>query len=103
MTMATERIPVLVTAGEKKRIAKKAKDAGLSMGELLRRAAVSYRPSEDDEALEAMIAQMLKSTQAANAAIDDALAYIAQSDKRIAAMEAKHAADRKARHKAKAA
>ncbi|MFZ5930372.1 MAG: plasmid mobilization protein [Pseudomonadota bacterium] len=103
MTMATERIPVLVTVDEKKRIAKKAKDAGLSMGELLRRAAVSYRQSEEDEALEAMISQMLKSTRAANAAIDDALAYIAQTDKRIAAMEAKHAAARKARHKAKAA
>lgn len=103
MAVVTERIPVLVTAAEKKRIAKKAKDAGLSMGELLRQAAVSFRPAEDDAALEAMITQMLKSTAAASAALDDAIAYVAQSNKRIAAMEAKHEAARRSRRKSKAA
>ena len=39
MAAATERIPVLVTAKEKAMIAKLAKDAHLSMGEFLRRAA----------------------------------------------------------------
>jgi hypothetical protein len=99
MAAVTERIPVLVTAAEKKRIAKKAKDAGLSMGELLRQAAVSFRPPEDDVALEAMIAQMLKSTASASAALDDAIAYVAQSNKRIAAMEAEHEAARRSRSK----
>ncbi len=102
MSAVTERIPVLVTAAEKKRIAKKAKEAGLSMGELLRQAAVSFRPAEDDAALEAMIAQMLKSTASASAALDDAIAYVAQSNKRIAAMEAKHEAARRSRRKAQA-
>ena len=39
MTTTTQRIPVLVTTTEKLRIAKMAKDTGLSMGEFLRRAA----------------------------------------------------------------
>jgi hypothetical protein len=49
---ASERIAVLVTATEKRRIAKMSKAAGLSMGEFLRRAADSYRTSEDDKMLE---------------------------------------------------
>jgi len=90
MATATQRIPVLVTTAEKSRIAKMAKDTGLSMGEFLRRAAASFSPSQDDAAIEGMIGQMLKTTKAANQALDDALAYVDQSNKRIAAMEAKH-------------
>ena len=90
MAAAIQRIPVLVTATEKSKIAKLAKDAGLSMGEYLRRAAASFNPSEDDAAIEGMIGQMVKTTKAANRALDDALAYVEQSNKRIAAMEAKH-------------
>ena len=89
MTTATERIPVLVTTSEKSRIAKMAKDAGLSMGEYLRRAAASFSPSQDDAAMEAMIGQMVKATKAANRALDDALAYVEQSNRRIDAMEVK--------------
>jgi len=92
MTTATQRIPVLVTATEKSRIAKMARDTGLSMGELLRRAATSFSPSQDDAAIEGMIVQMLKTTKVANRALDDAFAYVEQSNKRIAAMEAKHQA-----------
>lgn len=89
MATATERIPVLVTATEKGQIAKMAKDAGLSMGEFLRRAAASYRPNEEDKLLEGMIDQMNKTTKQANAAIDEALEFVEASNKRIAAMERK--------------
>ena len=89
MTTATQRIPVLVTSSEKLQIAKMAKEAGLSMGEYLRRAAASFSPSQDDAAIEAMIGQMVKTTKAANRALDDALAYVEQSNKRIAVLEAK--------------
>ncbi|MDO8413052.1 MAG: hypothetical protein Q7S51_04585 [Gallionellaceae bacterium] len=89
MTTATQRIPVLVTATEKQRIARMAKDTGLSMGEFLRRAAVSFSPSQDDAAMEGMIVQMLKTTKAANQALGDALAHVEKSNKRIATMEAK--------------
>jgi len=69
-------------------IAKMAQDAHLSMGEFLRRAAASFRPSEDEKMLEGMIDQMLKTTAQANAAIDDALAFVERSNRRIAAIEA---------------
>jgi hypothetical protein len=78
---------VLVTPTEKKQIARMAKDAGLSMGEYFRRAATAFRPSEDEKLLEGMIDQMNKTTAQASAAIDDALAFVEASNKRIAAME----------------
>lgn len=89
MATATERIPVLVTVQEKAVIAKLAKDSDLSMGEFLRRAAATFRPDEESKILEGMINQMIKSTAQANAAIDDALTFVEDSNKRIAAMEAK--------------
>lgn len=96
MATATERIPVLVTVSEKGQIAKMAKDAGLSMGEFLRRAASSYRPSEEDKMLDGMIDQMNKTTAQANAAIDEALAFVEASNKRIVEMEQKALIERKA-------
>lgn len=89
MATATERIPVLVTATEKGRITRMAKAAGLSTGEFLRRAATSFRPSDDDRLLDGMIGQINKTTAQTNTAIDKALALIEASDKRIAAMERK--------------
>jgi len=92
MASATERIPVLVTRQEKGQIAAMAKAAGMSMGEFLRRAAASFRPSEDDRVLEGMIEQMTMTTAQANAAIDDALAFVEASNRRIEALEARRAA-----------
>ncbi len=89
MATATERIPVLVSPAEKSQIANMAKAAGLSVGEFLRQAASAFTPSEDDQILEGMIAQMNKTTTQANEAIDKALRLVAASNKRIAAMERK--------------
>lgn len=88
---SSERIPVLLTAAEKGRIVKMSKAAGLSMGEFLRRAAAAFQPSEDDEMLEGMINQMNKTSAQASAAIDEALAFVEASNKRIARMERKAA------------
>ncbi|MBU2754828.1 ribbon-helix-helix protein, CopG family [Acidithiobacillus sp. CV18-2] len=87
MATASERIPVLVTPQEKALISKMAQDAHMSMGELLRRAASSFRPNEEEEILEGMIGQILKTSAQANAAIDEALAFVEDSERRIAAME----------------
>jgi uncharacterized protein (DUF1778 family) len=89
MATATERIPVLVTPTEKKEIARAAKAAGLSMGEFLRRAAAAFRPTDDEQVLDGMIGQMAKTTAQASAAIDDALAFVTASNKRIRTLEAK--------------
>lgn len=60
---------------------------GVSMSVYVRRAAASFRPSDQDELL-GMIDQMLKTTGQASAAIDDALAFVDASNKRIAKFEA---------------
>lgn len=85
---ATERVPVLMTPAEKKRVVAKAKKAGLTTGEYMRRAAEGFRPDDDDKALEAMIEQMNQATASAEKAIDEALAFVAASNRRIAGMEA---------------
>ena len=61
----------------------------MTTGEYMRRAAEGYRPADDDKALEAMIDELNKATQNAETAIDDALAFVAASNKRIEEMEAK--------------
>ncbi|MCZ6802841.1 MAG: hypothetical protein O7D86_02610 [Proteobacteria bacterium] len=86
---ATERVPVLMTPGEKKRIVEKAKKAGISTSEYVRRAAESYHPTEDEQALIAMIEQMNQATHRTGKVIDKTLAYVKASNKRIAQMEAK--------------
>ena len=87
MATATARVPVLMTEAEKVQIVKKAKQFGISTGEYMRRAAGSFQPSQDDGVLEAMIDQMLKATERAENAIDEALSFVAESNERIAAME----------------
>lgn len=89
MATATERVPVLMTPAEKKKIVSRAKKAGITTAEYMRRAAESYRPSDDDKALEAMIEEMNKATKNAEKAIDDMLAFVAESNRRIAKLESK--------------
>lgn len=85
---ATERIPVLVTAEEKARIAHSASQAGMSMGEYLRKAAAAFDTADDEAALAAMIDQMNIATERAESAIDEALNFIDESNNRIAETEA---------------
>lgn len=89
MATATQRVPVLMTGAEKKRISLQAQKAGVSVGEYLRRAAAAFSPADNDAALAGLLAQVEKSTAAASAAIDDALAHVDASNRRIALMEAK--------------
>ena len=46
------------------------------------------KQQHDEAAINALLGQLITSTESAIAAIDDALAYGAASNKRIAAMEA---------------
>lgn len=87
MATATERIPVLVTPQEKAHIAHMAREANLSMGEYLRRAAAAFRAPEDERLLAGMIDQMLATTERANKAMDKALALVAESEARIEAQQ----------------
>jgi hypothetical protein len=87
MAIATERVPVLMSPGEKKLFADRARQAGCSLGEFFRRAASTYQAKEDDDLLDRLIGQMHKTTVQAEASIEAALAFVEASNQRIAAME----------------
>jgi len=89
---ATERIPLLVTPTQKALFIKKAKASKLTVNEFVRRAAEVYNPTDDDEGLSRLVAQVKQTTHEATAALDAALKSCAESNRRIAAMEADHVA-----------
>ena len=89
---ATERIPVLMTREQKARLAKRAKAANLTMGEYVRRAADAYQPDADDKALEGLVDRVKSTADEAARAMEEALAFMAESRQRIAQMESGHAA-----------
>lgn len=89
---ATERIPLLVTPTQKAQFARKAKALKLTVNEFVRRAAETYNPSDDDEALLRLVMQVKQTTQEATLAMDAALKACAESNQRIAKLESAHAA-----------
>jgi len=87
MAAAVERIVVQATPQDKKAIAAKAKKLDLPISELMRRGAFAYKTSEADGELSALADAAKRAADRAGASIDDALDFIAASNKRIAAME----------------
>lgn len=87
MAVATERIVVQVTPTQKKAIASTARRLGLNVSELMRQAAQGFQPKSDDGDLDALIERVNASTKEANDALDDALAFVQESNKRIEVME----------------
>ena len=85
---ATARIVVQVTPEQKRNIAKLAKAAGLSVSELMRRAAEGFRHVPEDGELEALLARTEDVARESIALIDETLAFVAASNERIAAIEA---------------
>ena len=97
MAIVTERIPILVTAEQKARIARAAEAAGLSMGEYLRRAAAAYDPTQDAGAFDAVAEQIRHSAERASRALDAALQAVAASEQRLARLDPTHPAAASAR------
>lgn len=87
MAAAVQRIVVQATPQDKKAIAAKAKKLDLPISELMRRGAFAYETSEADGELSALADAAKRAADRAGASIDDALDFIAASNKRIAAME----------------
>jgi predicted RNA-binding protein (virulence factor B family) len=85
---AIERIVVQTTTQEKKAISAKAKKLGLPVSELMRRGATAYKSDESDEELGVVADAAMAAANRASEAIDDVLAYVEASNKRITAMEA---------------
>lgn len=88
---AVERIVVQATMQDKKAFAAKAKKLDLPLSELMRRGAFAYQSSETDSELASLADAAKTAADNAGVAIDDALDFIAASNKRIAAMEAQAA------------
>ena len=89
MATAVERIVVQTTPQDKRAISAKAKRLDLPVSELMRRGAFAYEASESDADLGALADAAKAAADRAGLAIDDALDFIAASNQRIAAMEAK--------------
>lgn len=93
---AIERIVVQATLRDKKAITAKAKKFDMPVSELMRRGAFAYATDEADQELGALADVAKGAADRAGAAIDDALAFIAASNKRIASMESAAAKTAKA-------
>ena len=89
MAAAIQRIVVQTTTQDKKAIAAKAKKLDMPISELMRRGAFAYDAGDTDAQLGALADAARGAADRAGAAIDDALAFIEASNKRIAAMQAK--------------
>jgi len=87
MAAAVERIVVQATPQEKKAIMAKAKKLGLPISELMRRGAAAYKSAQADEELGTLADAAKAAADRASASIDEALEFIAASNKRIAALE----------------
>ena len=89
---ATARIPLQLEPSEKLAIAKRAKAQGVSVNDYVRSAVRAFNPETlRDQEIDSVLAQVARSSQHAEAALDDALDFIAASQKRIAEMERKAA------------
>ncbi|HEX7326564.1 MAG TPA: hypothetical protein VF292_14630 [Rhodanobacteraceae bacterium] len=89
MPSATARIVVQATPQEKRSLTTKARTLGMSVSELMRTGAASFEPAPKDLIELARAAQ--ESIDRSIAAMDAAMAGVAQSNRRIKAMEAKAA------------
>jgi hypothetical protein len=98
MVTAVARIVVQATPQDKKAIAAKAKRLELPISELMRRGAFAYRGETEDAEVAALADAASAAAERAGAAIDDALAFIDASNKRITRMES--AANRAAKVRA---
>jgi hypothetical protein len=80
MPAATSRVTVLMTPDDKKAVTARARDAGVSVGEFMRRSALGSPGAEEEEIL-AALATLRESNAKASAALDRALANITAREK----------------------
>ena len=83
MPSNTVQVPVLMSHSQKLRLARKAKVAKLTMGELLRRGGERYSPDEDSDLLDQFSRQVSRAVGKAIRSIDHTLNLVAESERRI--------------------
>ena len=91
MTLAIKRIVVQTTAEDKESIVTKARMLSIPVSELMRRGAFAYGASGSDGDLEALADAARLSVERAGTAIDDAMAFIDASNRRIDLLDRKAA------------
>jgi phage gp37-like protein len=72
MAVASERLVVLMTPAEKRRLEAKARRLGASAGELVRRSVKAYDAEADDRQVETLLRQLAEAHTATLAALDRA-------------------------------
>lgn len=90
MAVTTERIPILVSKADKAKFTKKAKAIGLSMSEFARIAMDKFDPTRENEekALDVLLEQVKRGTVESDKILDRALAFCAESNARLAKLDA---------------
>ena len=83
MPTNTVQVSVLMSHSQKLRLARKAKVAKLTMGELLRRGGERYSPDEDPALLDQFARQVRRAARKAIRSIDHTLDLVAESERRI--------------------
>jgi hypothetical protein len=83
MPTAVERIVVQASAADKLAIVTKARQLDLPISELMRRGAFAYAQDVEQAELEALASAAQSASERACAALDDALAFIKASERRI--------------------
>lgn len=88
--LASERVTTLMTAREKMALEEKARRAGVSVGEFVRRSVDAFDPDEADllAQMGALALELQKSNQAASDALDKALSDIALTRAQLRARSA---------------
>lgn len=86
MNQASVQVPVLMSPAQKRRLARKAKAANLTMGELLRRGGERFSPTEDEAMLNQFAKQVARATEKAIQSIEKTLALVAESEARMQAL-----------------
>jgi hypothetical protein len=86
MNQTNVQVPVLMSPAQKRRLARKARAANLTMGELLRQGGERFSPTEDEATLDQFAKQVTQAVQRATHAIDKTLALVAESEARIQAL-----------------
>ena len=86
MPSTNVQVPVLMSRTQKRRLARKAKLANITMGELLRQGGERFTPMEDSDFLDHMATQVIRATTKTIRSIDKTLSLVQQSESRMDAL-----------------
>lgn len=86
MLSTNVQVPVLMSRAQKRRLARKAKLAHITMGELLRQGGERFTPMDDHDLLDHMAKQVIRATAKTIRSIDRTLSLVEQSEARMNAL-----------------